>query len=242
MVGILVGHPSITGATGFMPPKLVRSALRALSNLIPHYGNMPQLSSADVAIRAAIDLCWALRNPSPASPLAALGDAKMDTIKRLSDIFSIVASPEPPPPAQLPRVRIAPLPPPRVGATSTPPAPDRGPHLIAAEPDELVRPDLRSSPLRRSPRFRTSAPHVLYPDPSGNAVIDANTGQALNYRLLLAGADRTLWPTISVILSKASALTALPPNALLTLQARGHHPTHQSRNPSCPQRCWGRPS
>jgi hypothetical protein len=52
----------------------------------PHYGAMPQLSSADAAIRAAIDLCWALRHPSPASSLAALGDTQMAAIKQLSDI------------------------------------------------------------------------------------------------------------------------------------------------------------
>jgi hypothetical protein len=58
----------------------------------PHYGGMPQLSSADAAIRAAIDLCWALRNPAPASPLTSIGDAQMDAIQKLADTFTVAAA------------------------------------------------------------------------------------------------------------------------------------------------------
>jgi hypothetical protein len=49
---------------------------------------MPPFSSADAAIRAVIDLCWAIRNPTPASPLAPIGDAQMDAIQQLADIFA----------------------------------------------------------------------------------------------------------------------------------------------------------
>jgi hypothetical protein len=81
----------------------------------PHYGNMPQLSSANAAIRAAIDLCWALRNPAPSSPLAALGDAQMVAIKQLSAIFNVSAVPEP---KQLTAVQTTDrVDPPRVGLT-----------------------------------------------------------------------------------------------------------------------------
>ena len=49
---------------------------------------MLALSSADAAVRAEIDLCWALRNPSPASPLAPVGNAQMQVIAQLEHIFS----------------------------------------------------------------------------------------------------------------------------------------------------------
>jgi hypothetical protein len=63
----------------------------------PHFGHMPQLLlSADAAIRAAIDLCWAIRNPSPASPLAAIGDEQLEAIKKLSKSFSVSAQPDQP--------------------------------------------------------------------------------------------------------------------------------------------------
>ena len=66
-------HRIITGATKFMQPN---TDLNGFHNkyLPPRYGNMPALSSADAAARAAIDLCFALRNPHPALPISNLGD------------------------------------------------------------------------------------------------------------------------------------------------------------------------
>jgi hypothetical protein len=175
----------------------------------PHFGHMPQLSSADAAIRAAIDLCWAIRNPSPSSPLAAIGDEQMAAIKTLSEIFSVSAQPVPTQTPLAPRVpaapaspptfrtptlptRPAPASPPRVRFAPTLPSPVLGPTLIAANPDE-ISPAAHHSHPRRSPRLHPAGPHVIYADPSANAVIHAATGQSMNYRRLLDGPDQALW-------------------------------------------------
>jgi hypothetical protein len=54
----------------------------------PHNGKMPQLSSAEAAIRAAIDLCWVIQNPAPTSPPSALGNKQMQAIQQLVDVFA----------------------------------------------------------------------------------------------------------------------------------------------------------
>jgi hypothetical protein len=132
---------------------------RSHCGVFPHYGNMPQLSSAYAAIRAAIDLCWTIWNPVPASPLAALGDAQMDAIKQLADIFNVSAVPAPPKPttiqppasAALPRVGLTPIPelarPPRVGLTPTPRAPSPEPHVIELDPLDCSEPASSPTPV-----------------------------------------------------------------------------------------------
>jgi hypothetical protein len=176
----------------------------------PHFGKMPALSSADAAIRAAIELCWAIRNPSPASPLAAIGDEQMKAIKQLSEIFTASVQPVPTPTALPPRVPAAsrripiplsltlPTPPepvrlPKVGRTPTLPFPARGPHLIPTDPDDISLPAPTQSHLRRSPRSHNSNVHVISPDESANAVIHETTGRSMNYRLLIEGPDKKLW-------------------------------------------------
>jgi hypothetical protein len=172
----------------------------------PHYGKMPALSSADAAVRAAIDLCWALRNPSPSSPLAGIGDDQLVAIQQLSDIFNSLAPSEPDPIAP-PRVLVnnPPVSRPRVTPASprvSPASPDPvGPHLIPLDDGSPAA--LAPTLLRRSPRIHSSAPHVIPPDssayhaphtpPAAHAVIHDTTGQAMNYRFLSAGPDRELW-------------------------------------------------
>ena len=141
----------------------------------PHYGKMPALSSADAAIRAAIDLCWALRNPSPASPLAPVGDEQMQALAQLERIFSVsarqptstaAAPPRPPEhlaPAvvrvQLPAARAAPCPP--LGAARAPVAPAiPASHLEAPPPPRvhLIDPDEDNA---APPRVARPASRVL---------------------------------------------------------------------------------
>jgi hypothetical protein len=178
-------------------------AHRPYSGVFPHYGAMPQLSSADAAIRAAIDLCWALRNPTPASPLAAIGDAQMDAIHQLANIFAVAAepvstratapprlkpvphSPAPPKPVPLPPLATAALP--RVDTSPTPRSPDRGLHVIPLDPLDTPLPPALPSPcrparpstVRRSPRLqRSTAPHVVPPDASALAVLRLSASEA----------------------------------------------------------------
>ena len=127
----------------------------------PHYGPMPQLSSADAAIRAAIDLCWALRNPTPASPYASIGDAQMDAIQQLADIFAHSITPAKNKPSALaqPSER---APPPRVGIAPTYAAPSPAPNVI--EPDTTAENNTmasRPAPHRRSPRLHPCG-NILY--------------------------------------------------------------------------------
>jgi hypothetical protein len=166
----------------------------------PHFGKMPQLSSADAAIRAAIALCLAIRNPSPASPLAPIGDAQMEAIQQLSDIFSVSVAPDSaqkvqpprvpvalPTPQQLaPRPRQEPAALPRVGITPSSSSP-------ATDPDDSVSPPAERLHVRRSQRLHNSGPHINYPNSAANAVIHETTGTSMNYRLLIEGPDKKLW-------------------------------------------------
>jgi hypothetical protein len=169
----------------------------------PHYGEMPKLSSADAAVRAAIDLCWALRHPTPAAPIAAVGDAQMDALHQLAAIFAVAVEPAhtgmpapprvkpstpptaPPKPGPLPPVATAALP--RV-ATSAPP-PERGSAIHVIPPDHCALPFPPAPPtlhrppppstVRRSPRFRRlDAPHLVPPDATALAVLRLSNSEA----------------------------------------------------------------
>ncbi len=54
----------------------------------PTQTEMPKLSSADNAMRAAQELTEALQNPAPAAPFAMLGSEKLGALKDLARIFS----------------------------------------------------------------------------------------------------------------------------------------------------------
>ena len=56
---------------------------------------MPALSSADAAVRSAIDLFFALRNLYPASPIDCLGVSQLLAIDQLAQIFHLSTSSTP---------------------------------------------------------------------------------------------------------------------------------------------------
>jgi hypothetical protein len=85
---------------------------------LPTQVAMPKTSSADTALRAALDLIDALRNPTPAAPIAPIGLQQLQALHQLADIFRAAL---PPTPAAPPRVPTPPATPPRV---PTPPATD----------------------------------------------------------------------------------------------------------------------
>ena len=165
----------------------------------PHKCAMPKTSSADVALRAAHALVQALKHPSPAAPFATLGQAQLQALDQLAHIFDTATAPfnhtatsprvplrtetTPPPrvtpvPAVRP-LRVPPLRPP-ANRTSTAPPP-RVPTLIEPDPGDPV---LHRYPLRSN----NNPPHSL-----ANSVIDAITGQALEYRHLSKGPNAALW-------------------------------------------------
>ncbi len=118
--------------------------------LFPHYGPMPNFSSVDAAIRAAIELCWAIRHPSPSSPLAPIGDAQLEAIQQLADIFSAATLAPSQHTSSPPRVPTISPPHPEVHlpshissppctseeVTPTPPPIPHGPHLIEPDPED----------------------------------------------------------------------------------------------------------
>jgi hypothetical protein len=67
----------------------------------PTHCRVPQTSSADYAVRAALELIAALENPSPASPLAPLGLRQLEALRQLAELL---ASALPPTAATSPRV------------------------------------------------------------------------------------------------------------------------------------------
>lgn len=60
-------------------------------SFFPSKTNMPALSSADRAIRAANELIHALKTPHPATPLAPLGTEQLQALEQLSEIFRTAA-------------------------------------------------------------------------------------------------------------------------------------------------------
>jgi hypothetical protein len=48
-----------------------------------------------MAIHAARELTFALRNPAPAAPFARLGHQQHDALAKLANIFKEIAAPEP---------------------------------------------------------------------------------------------------------------------------------------------------
>ena len=83
----------------------------------PTHSRMPQTASSDHAMRAALELVTALRNPAPAAPFAPLGLQQLQALQQLADLFAPAL-----PSATAPRVlrpHVAEGPPP---ARRTPPA------------------------------------------------------------------------------------------------------------------------
>jgi hypothetical protein len=176
----------------------------------PHYGEVPQLSFADAAICAASDLCWALRNPAPASPLTSIGDAQMDAIQKLADIFAVAAA-HPAPTKHTPALSPASAALPRVGFQPTPHSLLPVPHTIEPETLPTPLPPSHSTSNRRSPRLHThriippdssayaatnlvpSQAPIEYPSTHSNAIIHETTGQAMKNRVLPTGPDSILW-------------------------------------------------
>jgi hypothetical protein len=111
----------------------------------PHYGQMPQLSSANAAIRAAIELCWALCNPSPASAIAPIGDAQLEAVNQLAAIFALgTHRPPPGPPEGRPFDRGSPGDSRSPDAAARKPPHARGSSGARRSPD--ARPDDRPTP------------------------------------------------------------------------------------------------
>jgi hypothetical protein len=160
---------SSTGTLPVLPSLCHQNRAEPIARTVeffPHYGKMPQLSSADAAIRAAIDLCWTLHNPAPASPLTSIGDAQMDAIQKLADIFDVAAA-HPAPTKHTPAPSPASAALPRVGFQPTPHSLSPAPHTIEPETLPTPLPPSHSTPNRRSPRLH--AHHIIPPDSSAYA-------------------------------------------------------------------------
>jgi hypothetical protein len=190
----------------------------------PHNFTMPKTSSADAAIVAAQNLVFALQNPTPASPFAAVTSDQAAALDQLSQIFlgapkndtggtDTPLSPKPPrvarptasaaSPPQAPERHTAGQAP-RVPATQhrhqpTTPSPQNpdAPNLIAPDDDDPV---LHRYPLRSQRNqlnlAQEDTPNMFLPHPpSANSVVDTVTGNVHEYRHLIRGADKAIWTT-----------------------------------------------
>ena len=54
----------------------------------PTHSRMPQMSSSDHALRAALELVTALQNPAPAAPFAPMGLQQLQALRHLADLFA----------------------------------------------------------------------------------------------------------------------------------------------------------
>jgi hypothetical protein len=61
----------------------------------PQHVKMPHLSSQEMAIQAARELTFTLRNPAPAAPFARLGHQQHEVLAKLANIFKEIAATEP---------------------------------------------------------------------------------------------------------------------------------------------------
>jgi hypothetical protein len=165
----------------------------------PSHLDMPKTSSADNAMRAARDLLHALQNPTPATPFPNLGDTQLAALTRLAQIFGTAAEQRGPPakspkaiepsPVASPRVpATTPAPSPRVPATTALPSPPRQPYntrsRAAAVPVHLANNVIISSPTAPS-IFPTQTHHGIPFEHMAMAVLDPDTGKAMEYRELI---------------------------------------------------------
>jgi hypothetical protein len=138
--------------------------------------SMPKTSSSDRATFAALDLADALQNPAPAAPFTNFGQAQLDAIRQLTEIFQTAAaqptstvSPAPAPTA-LPTAQLSDQSPPREPASplmvpASPPMVPVSPPIVPASPPGVPVPALRRNPTRHpisSPRVATSPPPHCY--------------------------------------------------------------------------------
>ena len=157
----------------------------------PTQFTMPRLSSADAAMRAANDLIAALRNPHPSAPFPHLGDQRLDALAQLAKIFRD-ALPRVPEKDTLPRV------PEKDPNQPTKPCPII-PEPIQQVPQTATQPAISSrtrSQMQTSAHAATATkldevlqqPEMLPGTwhPMANAVIDPDTGRAMEYRELIA--------------------------------------------------------
>lgn len=141
----------------------------------PQHTTMPKLSSADAATYAIRDLVDALKHPHPATPFD-VGDKQLLAIRQLAEIFDVsddndTAAPRVAGPAAQPTAVTVPTPAPT-------PAPTHHYNLRS-----------RATANAASSSVTNAMPNndndVLTYMPLANAVIDQETGQALEYRDLI---------------------------------------------------------
>jgi len=188
-------------------------------DFFPKHVKLPSTSSRDAATKAAKDLIYAIKNPTPSSPTLQLGDETIRALERLAEIFfknlkpTTAIVPAQPrvetttivqaapnqntsiTPAQ-PRVNIPQIlaipPPPKLPKPNIPPLLQPTPTAIAKSRSN----NLRTS--KRSKRRNFKYPVVQYliekystiNSHVANPVIDPNTGASLEFRHLIKGESK----------------------------------------------------
>lgn len=181
-------------------PKTRATRIVDTIEFFPHNSKMPHLSSADAAMRAAKDLTKALRNPHPATPFINIGDAQMEALSKLAEIFNaalpiskqtkatrvenaIVLTPQPPRVTTAHSYNTRSKQVANAAQTTTPLLPNKQiQHTV-----EMPKPSTPNTPLEEM--FQQAPdPHCI-PTAYANSVINPATGKVMEYRELITTAS-----------------------------------------------------
>jgi hypothetical protein len=157
-----------------------------------HHRPLPALSSADKAMRAAVDLTDALRNPTALAPFLSLSDTDMEALTQLNEIFRRNITPDASPPGvgttagRSPGVRAPGVPTP--GAAP--------PHTSTLRTRSSYPPGQPLEDIDNYPPALTR--RLVEPSYAGattpaTPVAEETTNPSMEYRHLITGPDRIIW-------------------------------------------------
>jgi hypothetical protein len=184
-----------------------RTRLVDTVDFFPEHVKMPHLSSQEMAIQAARELTFALRNPAPAAPFSRLGYQQHEALAILANIFKEIAAPEPSGDQVLMTTTSVQAP-----ITSIPHA-----------EDPVSIPSLLMQPRSPPPRVEAFAPRVEAPSPRVNrTATGAATPMTTNSHRMLDRGVKTP--------------TAIPPFDLYKQRRQTAHSTPRNAHSPVPQR------
>jgi len=146
---------------------------------------MPTTDSVNQIYQSAKDLTMALQNPMPATPFLNFGDATLNALKKLADIFDKSAT----------QAKEEDTPPPRVQHTA-PPRVETQTNNQKEKPNQKEftgkSHDAPPPKHRYNTRNQPNA-NLCYEYPVMFPVIDPNTGATLEYKDLIKGPTKQTW-------------------------------------------------
>lgn len=169
----------------------------------PQHTNVPYATPTQVITKAAHDIISVLKAPKPSTAFAHIGHNQHEAIQQLADIFTEYSNKttqhDSNNPRQAPRVQTSPAPVPRVEPTNTNQPSHRYPtrHIISQTQDDhqanhihTIIPDTEGIPITKPLVIDNIGSTTHW----ANAIIDKDTGAAMEYRHLMKSAKhRPTW-------------------------------------------------